>query len=98
VPTEETPSINSFFLYFANRSPPQAYDIFEKGPFIVILSFQPDNCFEYINKHVARLLKKLLIELTKSRTRQSYEVLPHEVLSAQRPDRVQKWLFCQKTH
>ena len=44
--------------------------LLEQFPF-VILSFHADNGSEYINQHVARLLKKLLIELTKSRARQS---------------------------
>ena len=33
----------------------------------VILAFHADNVSEYINKHVAKLLNKLLIEVTKSR-------------------------------
>lgn len=37
----------------------------------VIHNFHADNGSEYINRRVARLLKKLLIELTKSRARQS---------------------------
>jgi len=36
-----------------------------------ILEFHADNGSEYINKHVVKLLKKLLIELTKSRARHS---------------------------
>jgi transposase InsO family protein len=36
-----------------------------------IISFHSDNGSEYINRHVARLLKKLLIEFTKSRPRHS---------------------------
>lgn len=39
-------------------------------PFKVI-SFHSDNGSEYINQHVAKLLKKLLIEFTKSRSRHS---------------------------
>ncbi len=39
-------------------------------PFTLI-SFHSDNGSEYINQHVARLLKKLLIEFTKSRSRHS---------------------------
>ncbi|MCP5018967.1 MAG: transposase family protein [Ketobacter sp.] len=42
----------------------------EQFPF-VILAFHADNGSEYINKHVAQLLNKLLIELTKSRPRHS---------------------------
>ena len=38
---------------------------------MVILGFDSDNGSEYINYQVAKLLKKLLIELTKSRPRQS---------------------------
>jgi transposase InsO family protein len=44
--------------------------LLEQFPF-VILSFHADNGSEYINKHVAQLLNKLLIELTKSRPRHS---------------------------
>lgn len=36
-----------------------------------IVSFHSDNGSEYVNHHVARLLKKLLIEFTKSRSRHS---------------------------
>jgi len=39
-------------------------------PFIIV-SFHADNGSEYINQHVVKLLKKLLIELTKSRARHS---------------------------
>jgi transposase InsO family protein len=39
-------------------------------PFL-ILGFHTDNGSEYINRHVARLLEKLRIELTKSRSRHS---------------------------
>ncbi|MCY4532962.1 MAG: transposase family protein, partial [Gammaproteobacteria bacterium] len=42
----------------------------ETFPF-VILGFHADNGSEYINKQVATLLKKLLIEFTKSRSRQT---------------------------
>lgn len=38
---------------------------------IVILGFHSDNGSEYINKRVARLLEKLRIEFTKSRSRQT---------------------------
>jgi len=44
--------------------------LLEQFPF-VILAFHADNGSEYINKHVAQLLNKLLIELTKSRSRHS---------------------------
>lgn len=44
--------------------------LLEQFPF-VIRAFHADNGSEYINKHVARLLNKLLIELTKSRPRHS---------------------------
>lgn len=37
----------------------------------VILGFHSDNGSEYINRHVAKLLQKLLIEFTKSRARQT---------------------------
>lgn len=49
---------------------PVLTQLLDQFPF-VILSFHADNGSEYINHHVARLLKKLLIELTKSRARQS---------------------------
>lgn len=41
-----------------------------KFPFKII-SFHSDNGSEYINQYVAKLLKKLLIEFTKSRSRQT---------------------------
>ncbi len=44
--------------------------LLEQFPF-VILGFHSDNGSEYINKHVAQLLNKLLIELTQSRPRHS---------------------------
>lgn len=44
--------------------------LLEQFPF-AILAFHADNGSEYINKHVAKLLNKLLIELTKSRPRHS---------------------------
>ncbi|MDD5323143.1 MAG: hypothetical protein PHD43_21525 [Methylococcales bacterium] len=47
----------------------QLLDIF---PF-VIKGFHSDNGSEYINKQVAKLLEKLLIEFTKSRARQTNE-------------------------
>jgi transposase InsO family protein len=37
----------------------------------VIKGFHADNGSEYINRNVARLLQKLLIEFTKSRSRQT---------------------------
>ncbi len=44
--------------------------LLEKFPFKII-SFHSDNGAEYINRDVERLLKKLLIEFTKSRSRQT---------------------------
>jgi len=44
--------------------------LLEQFPF-VILGFHADNGSEYINRFVAELLEKLLIELTKSRPRTS---------------------------
>jgi len=44
--------------------------LLEQFPF-VILGFHADNGSEYINQHVAQLLNKLLVELTKSRSRHS---------------------------
>ena len=49
---------------------PVLEQLLDQFPF-TILSFHADNGSEYINQHVAKLLKKLLIELTKSRARQS---------------------------
>lgn len=44
--------------------------LLDQFPFI-ILAFHADNGSEYINNHVVKLLNKLLIELTKSRSRHS---------------------------
>jgi len=44
--------------------------MFEEFPFKII-GFHSDNGSEYINQNVARLLKKLFIEFTKSRSRHS---------------------------
>ena len=49
---------------------PVLEQLLNQFPF-VIRSFHADNGSEYINQHVVKLLKKLLIELTKSRTRHS---------------------------
>lgn len=49
---------------------PVLEQMLEAFPF-VIQSFHSDNGSEYINKQVAKLLNKLLIEFTKSRARQS---------------------------
>lgn len=49
---------------------PALEEIIEQFPFKVI-SIHSDNGSEYINQHVAKLLNKLLIELTKSRARHS---------------------------
>lgn len=49
---------------------PALEDLLETFPFVV-LSFHSDNGSEYINKRVAGLLEKLLIEFTKSRSRHS---------------------------
>ena len=49
---------------------PVLEQLLDQFPF-VILNFHADNGSEYINQHVVKLLKKLLIELTKSRARQS---------------------------
>ncbi|MDH5562028.1 MAG: integrase [Nitrospirota bacterium] len=47
---------------------PVLEDLLDQFPFL-ILAFHADNGSEYINKHVVKLLNKLLIELTKSRAR-----------------------------
>ena len=49
---------------------PALEQLLETFPF-VILGFHTDNGSEYINRQVARLLEKLRIELTKSRSRHS---------------------------
>lgn len=49
---------------------PVLEQLLDQFPFIII-SFHADNGSEYINQHVVKLLKKLHIELTKSRARQS---------------------------
>jgi len=49
---------------------PVLEQMFEEFPFKII-GFHSDNGSEYINQNVARLLKKLFIEFTKSRSRHS---------------------------
>jgi transposase InsO family protein len=49
---------------------PVLEQLLDQFPFIIV-SFHADNGSEYINRHVVKLLKKLLIELTKSRARHS---------------------------
>ncbi len=49
---------------------PVLASLIDSFPFI-IKGFHADNGSEYINKHVAKLLNKLLIELTKSRSRRT---------------------------
>src|SRR5665811_1143197 len=49
---------------------PALEQMFEAFPF-VLLNFHSDNGSEYINKQVAKLLEKLRIEFTKSRSRHS---------------------------
>ena len=49
---------------------PALETLLEIFPFVVI-NFHSDNGSEYINKRVAELLQKLLIEFTKSRSRQT---------------------------
>ncbi len=49
---------------------PVLEQLLDQFPFI-ILSFHADNGSEYINQHVVKLLRKLLVELTKSRARHS---------------------------
>jgi len=49
---------------------PALADLIEQFPF-QIRGFHADNGSEYINRHVAEMLEKLLIELTKSRPRNS---------------------------
>lgn len=49
---------------------PVLEQLLDQFPFVV-LGFHADNGSEYINQHVVKLLRKLLIELTKSRARHS---------------------------
>ena len=49
---------------------PVLEQLLDQFPFIIV-SFHADNGSEYINQHVVKLLRKLLIELTKSRARHS---------------------------
>jgi len=49
---------------------PALEDVLESFPF-TILGFHSDNGSEYINRRVSKLLQKLLIEFTKSRSRHS---------------------------
>ena len=49
---------------------PVLEQLLDQFPFIIV-SFHADNGSEYINRHLVKLLKKLLIELTKSRARHS---------------------------
>jgi hypothetical protein len=56
--------ISEFYLI------PALEQILEAFPFVV-LGFHSDNGSEYVNKHVVKLLEKLRIEFTKSRSRHS---------------------------
>jgi len=69
-----TPPVQTHFIVEETISEryliPVLEALLEQFPF-VILAFHADNGSEYINQHVVRLLNKLLIELTKSRSRHS---------------------------
>jgi transposase InsO family protein len=54
-----------------------------------ILGFHADNGSEYINKHVVKLLNKLLIELTKSRPRHSND---NALVESKNGSIIRKWL------
>ncbi len=49
---------------------PALEQMLDSSPF-AILGFHSDNGTEHINQHVAKLLQKLFIEFTKSRSRHS---------------------------
>ena len=49
---------------------PVLEQLLDQFPFIMV-SFHADNGSQYINRHLVKLFKKLLIELTKSRVRHS---------------------------
>jgi len=57
-------------FYTLNFLIPVLADLIEQFPF-TILGFHSDNGSEFINRNVAALLNKLLIEMTKSRPRHS---------------------------
>ncbi len=54
-----------------------------------ILEFHADNGSEYINKHVVKLLKKLLIKLTKSRPRHSND---NALVESKNGSIIRKWI------
>ena len=60
---------------------PVLEQLLDTFPF-VIKGFHSDNGSEYINRHVARLLEKLLIEFTKSRARHTNDNAPAESKNA----------------
>jgi len=67
---------------------PLLADCLEQFPFVV-LGFHSDNGSEYINHTVAKLLNKLLIEQTKSRSRQSND---NALAESKNGSVVRKWM------
>jgi hypothetical protein len=65
--TEVVVTVEGISEYFLS---PVLEEAFTQFPFIII-NFHSDNGSEYINKTVARLLNKLMIEQTKSRSRKT---------------------------
>lgn len=63
-------------------------DILRQFPFAII-EFHSDNGSEYINKQVVRLLNRLLIKLTKSRTRQCND---NALVEAKNGSVIRKWM------
>lgn len=76
---------------------PLLLKLMESYPFI-ILSFHADNGSEYINQHVAALLNKLLIKLTKSRPRHSND---NALVESKNGTVIRKWFgygFIHSSH
>lgn len=67
---------------------PQLTEIIEVCPFVV-RGFHSDNGSEYVNAIVARLLNKLLIEFTKSRSRRS---LDNALVEGKNNAIIRKWM------
>jgi len=69
IPWSDTPNP---FLLDSSLPAPALQQRLDTFPFMV-LGFHSDNGSEYLNKQAAKLLGKLLIEFTKSRSRHSNE-------------------------
>ena len=75
----KTPSVNSFLLYFTNRSPLQASDIFEKGS--VVLGTAGSSIFCHFWRRSAELLSTtqvLLLEGSPANTKIKQRVGTHD--------------------